>query len=882
MQYVKVRQGEWTYYIGKENWQSKRSVETEETSPKGKTRRTVGLTPFPAMLKSLGECEVVGEVLGSEMLGWAYDGPFDELPAQREMGGFPWPDPKLRSRCGASDHRVIAWDLVSGAEGTGLVHIAPGCGKEDYALGQSKGLVALAPLNEHGVFLPAFGPFAGSYAHDVGEAIAADLKRKGLLVAKEHYPHRYPHCWRCGTKTLFRLVDEWYIRMGWRQEIMYLVPQIRWIPDWGEKQELDWLSNMGDWMISKKRFWGLALPIWQCDRHSAPGAERCSWFDVIGSRDELRSRAAEGWAEFDGHSPHRPWVDKVKVRCPKCGGTASRIPDVGNPWLDAGIVPFSTQRYHADRAYWDQWYPADLVLECFPGQFRNWFYALLAMSTMMQEDRWADRNGGVSKVVPPFKALLGHALVRDEEGKEMHKSAGNAIEFNEAAASMGAEVMRYIFAAQNPENNLNFPDIRKDRRKDVLHLDQQVQRRLNSLWNCYSFYVLYASVDKIQPASLRASSPERSELDRWILSKLQGLIACARKSFEERRIYLFMGRFERFVDALSNWYLRRSRRRFWKSEADADKLAAYATLYECLETLVRLLSPVLPFLAEEIYQNLVRAVCPQAPGSVHLLAYPEADASRVDERLEKRIDAVVRYRDLALSIRSAANVKVRQPLARMLVRPESAEERDALSDASLRGQLLEEVNVRTLELLESAEGLVRARLKPDPKRLGERYGRWLKEIEEHLAATDAAAVQANLRVTGCYRFEAGPQTVELLADDVVVEHEAPAGIRFVFDGEAFAALDTELTPELKAEGTARDVVRGIQDLRKSIGLHVADRIRIRYRTDAETAVIIKDWAEYIRKETLALELLCDDSIAEGSVKLKAARSPIHVKLERCG
>ncbi len=330
----------------------------------------------------------------------------------------------------------------------------------------------IAPIDELGVYRDGFGFLSGQPAGQVAERVLEALRQRGVYYKKEKYEHDYPHCWRCGTPLLFRAVDEWYVRMSWRQQIMDHVRQIRWVPDYGCDQELDWLTNMGDWMISKKRYWGLALPIYECS---------CGWFDVVGSREELQARAVEGWQQFDGHSPHRPWVDAVKIRCERCGAAVSRIPDVGNPWLDAGIVPYSTTRYNTDRDYWRQWMPADLVLECFPGQFRNWFYALLAMSTMMEN-------------VPPFKTLVGFALVRDEHGREMHKSTGNAIPFDEAAERLGADTMRWVYCRQNLVNNLNFG----------YTTAEQVKRKVfNTWWNVCGFFLSYARADGFDLAAAK-------------------------------------------------------------------------------------------------------------------------------------------------------------------------------------------------------------------------------------------------------------------------------------------------------------------------------------------------------------------------------------------
>src|SRR5579884_1833459 len=347
--YLKIQHRDQVYYVAKGAFTAHRLE--EEFKRKQWVEGVPKLKSLEQIFKEKGGYEIVGELSGREMIGWEYEGPFDELPAQGNPGGYPAAIADVTRRQGWAAaqparvvHRVIAWEAVGEAEGTGIVHIAPGCGKEDYGLGQENHLVAVAPLDEYGVFLPGFAELEGNSAVDPAttDAILANLQEHGVLFAVERYPHSYPHCWRCKTELLFRLVDEWFINMGWREEIMRICHDIHWIPDFGLQRELDWLKNMGDWMISKKRFWGLALPIWVC--------ESCGHFDVIGSRAELKERAIAGWAEFDGHSPHRPWIDLVKVKCASCGGQASRIPDVGNPWLDAGIVPYSTMGYNRDRA----------------------------------------------------------------------------------------------------------------------------------------------------------------------------------------------------------------------------------------------------------------------------------------------------------------------------------------------------------------------------------------------------------------------------------------------------------------------------------------------------------------------------------------------------
>ncbi len=561
--------------------------------------------------------QVLEELPGAKLVGLTYQGPYDELAPQQGIV-----------------HRVVAWNEVSATDGTGIVHIAPGCGKEDFLLGQENGLAVIAPLHEDGTFDASFGRFAGKTAAEVAPMVFADLKEKDLLFRVEDHTHRYPVCWRCGSELVFRLVDEWFIRMDdLREEIMASARQVRWIPEFGLERELDWLRNMADWCISKKRYWGLALPIYRCE---------CGWFDVIGSREELKARQIAGWDKFEGHTPHRPWIDEVQIRCEQCGKPVSRIRDVGNPWLDAGIVPFSTTHYLTNREYWQQWFPFDFITESFPGQFRNWFYAILAMSTVLEK-------------CTPFLTVLGYATMKAEDGRDMHKSWGNAIEVKDAVDRMGADVMRWIFASQNPAQNLLFG----------YHGAHEVRRKLLVLWNVYSFFVTYARIDNWTPANRQL---DRSLLDRWIISRLHSLVRLSRERLDDYDCAAVTRAVEEFVDDLSVWYVRRSRRRFWKSLSDSDKNAAYTTLYECLVTLIRLIAPIMPFLTEEIYQNLVRSVDPSAPESVHLTSYPEPDPRLIDPVLEAEVRLVRDIVSLGRAAREKSRLKVRQPLSAVMIR----------------------------------------------------------------------------------------------------------------------------------------------------------------------------------------------------------------------
>jgi isoleucyl-tRNA synthetase len=801
--------------------------------------------------KEKGGFAVLGEVKGAEMVGWAYDGPFDELPAQRHPAGYPDEVSRVVRQRGwapgapARDaHRVVAWKDVGEVEGTGIVHIAPGCGREDFALGKEQGLPPVAPLDDYGCFLPGFGGLEGKPAVEQATAdwVLDDLQRKGLLLAWEKYPHSYPHCWRCKTELLFRLVDEWFIGMSWREEIMRVVEQVTFLPEAinGKARELDWLRNMGDWMISKKRFWGLALPIWV--------DEVTGDFEVIGSRAELKARAVEGWDRFEGHSPHRPWVDLVKLRNPKTGNLMARVPDVGNPWLDAGIVPFSTLGYNRDRAYWEKWFPADFITECFPGQFRNWFYAILAMSTMMEGRA-------------PFKVLLGHGLVRDQWDRPMHKSAGNAIPFEGAAdegfdlrdpkgvvghyPGMSADLIRWMFCRHNPAVNLDFgPE----------PADELRARFTLKLWNTYAFFSNYARLDDFDPNALQVPLAGRTDLDRWVLSDLQKLIGKAREGFESYNLMAFCLEAERFVDdKLSNWYVRRNRRRFWKGEKGADKDAAYQTLYTVLVTLAKLFAPVMPFLSEEMYQNLVVRGAGGGPGSVHLSDYPTADPALVDEDLSADMNALLDVVSLGSAARNSAKIKVRQPLAELKVQPASERERRAVE--RFPEQVCEELNVKKVTLHDPAEGpLLVYDVKPNMKALGPKFGPRLKDVQAAIAAAPAAELAAKVQRGEPFELPSAGGPVTLGPVDVVVQQKAPEGWAGASERGTQVLVDVRVTEELAREGMARDVVRQVQELRKQSELEMEDRIALWLGTESEPLRrAIEAHRDYIAGETLAAQ-----------------------------
>jgi len=792
LRYVKVRQGDELFWLGR-----------------GTLKNALA-----------GDFQVVEEKLGREMDGWRYSGPLDELPAVQ--AAFAAADGKP-----AYEHRVVLWDQVGEEEGTGIVHIAPGCGAEDFQLGKSLGLPTIAPLDENGVVLPGFGPYSGRDVRDVAEPILETLKHKHRFYRLETITHRYPHCWRCGTGLVFRVVDEWYISMGpvydkpreqltmaevdasLRYQIMEVIEGIKWIPGFGYERELDWLLNMHDWMISKKRYWGLALPIYDC--------EACGTVNVVGGREELAERAVDGWDRFEGHTPHRPYVDAVRIRCSGCGAAVNRIRDVGNPWLDAGIVPFSTMHYRSEPEYWKQWFPADFVTESFPGQFRNWFYSLLAMSTVLRREA-------------PFKTLFGYALVFGADGRQMHKSWGNAIEFDEAAERMGVDVMRWMFANARPEDNILFGWQAAD----------DARRRLLVLWNVYSFFVTYARLAAWEPSADAPATAERGPLDRWILARVARLAGEVELQLKAYDALDAARAIDGFVEDLSTWYLRRSRKRFSRTAEVNDRAAAFATMHTTLVSLARIAAPIMPFLTESIYQNIVVAGgIAGAPDSVHLTSWPTEELKDLNDRaLQASMDVVMRAVDLARTLRSQAGIKVRQPLARMWLAmpgPDRLVDQDALLEL-----LKDEVNVKSIELIGDESELVDRRVKPLLPKIGKKLG-------AAIPAVMTAAREGHFEIHSDGSVTLGGVT--LAADEVEIQATPRPGTAVAHDEGLVVVIDTELTPELRVEGDARELQRAIQDARKDGGVSLDDEVSVKVETSAEAERSLRPFVGSVEVET---------------------------------
>jgi isoleucyl-tRNA synthetase len=721
---------------------------------------------------------------------------------------------------------VIAEDYVTTTDGTGVVHIAPAFGAEDLDAGRRHGLPFVNLVDPSGHFVPEAGPFAGMWVKDADEAVVADLDSRGLLFKVEPYEHNYPHCWRCGTPLLYYAKSSWFARTtAKREELLAENEKTNWHPESIKHGRYgDWLANNVDWALSRDRYWGTPLPIWRCPE----GHETC-----IGSRADLSALTGRDLSDLD---PHRPFVDEVTFPCPTCGATATRTHEVIDAWYDSGSMPFAQWGFpHQNEELFKKRFPADFICEGID-QTRGWFYSLMAISTLV-----FGQNA--------YRDVLCLGLIVDEEGKKMSKSQGNIIDPWALLEVQGADALRwYLFTSGSPWAN---------RRLGPTVVDEFLRRYLLTLWNTYSFFVTYANLDGFDPATPAVPVEERPELDQWIIAELHDTIRDVTDALENYDALAGGRRLDTFVDDLSNWYVRRSRRRFWRSgEAGdgGDKASAYATLHECLVTVAKLTAPFTPFIAEEIFTNLTGAE------SVHLENWPTYDEALTDHARGGLLDRMRLARQLVglgRAARAKAKVKTRQPLPKALAVVPAAERTEV---AALSRLVAEELNVKELELVESLEQLVHYSVKPNFRALGPRFGPRMPKIAAALAALgpdEVRALREQVAAGGPVTLDVEGETLTLDPADLDVRAEKREGYEVEHEGPYGVALDVEVTPELRAEGLAREVVRAVQEARKEGGLDIADRIGLYLEAGGELAEAIAVHESWILGEVLATERLAE-------------------------
>lgn len=731
--------------------------------------------------------------------------------------------------------RVITADYVSLEDGSGIVHTAPAFGGEDFEQGKHHRLLFAQPIDLRGMMAEGL-PGAGKFAKQADRDIERDLEERGLLLKKGTIRHTYPFCWRCGTPLLYYAKPSWYLRTtALREQLLAGNERIAWYPEHIKHGRFgNWLANNIDWAVSRERYWGTPLPFWRC--------EACGETTCIGSKAELVERAEDRAAAEALHDLHRPYVDSVTIRCAVCGGTARRVPEVADAWFDSGAMPYAQWHFPFEHQQeFRRHFPADFICEAVD-QTRGWFYTLHAEATLLHA------TGAVPEGIAYRNVIcLGH--INDEKGNKMSKSRGNTVDPWTVIDRHGADATRWYMYAASPAG--------MPRRFSAGLVEEGLRRFLLTLWNTYSFFVSYANIDGFRPAGRWEPT---AEIDRWLLSELEALVLRVTDELEQYDPTDAARAIEAFVDDLSNWYVRRSRRRFWRgaSEDDADKRSAYETLYAALTTLAKLLAPFTPFVAEELWQNLVRSVDPAAAESVHLADWPEPDTGRIDERLNRETQLVKRICSLGRAARARAQIKVRQPVAEVAVRLRDAAEAAVIERN--RQLILEELNAKQLRILEDETEVVAYDVKPNLPVLGPKHGQALGAIRQGLAALDPAEVAAAVR-RGRSVTVAG---IALEPGDILLQAQDREGYAAAQEAGYTVAVATAVTPELADEGLAREIVRRLQDLRREAGLELADRIHAWVAGDADVARVLARHGAYIRGETLALELVAGEPPADAA------------------
>ncbi|RPI92135.1 MAG: isoleucine--tRNA ligase [Chloroflexi bacterium] len=721
---------------------------------------------------------------------------------------------------GRPAHYVALAEYVTTEDGTGLVHIAPAFGAEDMDVGKEYDLPVLMTVQPDGRFVPEVTPWRGQYIKDADPLIIQDLQARGLLFRVEMYRHAYPFCWRCKTPLMYYARESWYIRTSaFRDQLVALNDTIGWVPEHIKEGRFgNWLANNVDWALSRERYWGTPLPIWEC--------ESCKHREGVGSVKELSEKAGRDLSELD---LHRPYVDQVHWDCSECAGKMTRVPDLIDVWFDSGSMPVAQWHYpFENQEKFKSQFPADYICEAVD-QTRGWFYSLHAISTLL--------FGEVS-----FKNVICLGLILDGEGQKMSKSKGNIVAPWDVLNAHGADAFRWYLYTSTPPGN--------ERRFSSELVGEVIRSFTLTLWNVYSFFVTYANLDKPTVTTLPIAT---GDLDRWLLSELNVLVRDVTEAYEHYDVPNATRPIEAFVEKMSTWYLRRSRRRFWKSESDSDKQAAYSTLYTALVTVAKLLAPSMPFLAEELYQNLIRSVDEAAPESIHLAEWPAVLPEMIDESLNRDMDLVMRLVSLGHSARQKANRKVRQPLAEAAFSVGNTSERAAVQ--TYADLFMDELNVKQVRLLDSSTEALLHTVKPLPKQLGQKYGNKFPAIQKAILAMNAEAAAHTLLEGNPLNVQANGESYDILAEEVEVKALAKEGFAVAEEGAYVAALVTELTPELVQEGLAREFVRRVQDLRKSADLDVADRIELFVEASSGLRSAVEAYKDYITAETLTSNLV---------------------------
>lgn len=762
------------------------------------------------MLK--GDGEIVEEFKGSELVGLEYETCFPELPLQQFT------------------HKVLPWEDVVQGEGSCIVHIAPGCGAEDFELGKRYDLPQISPINDGGVILDNFGEFSGMLTTEYGEVqgirrpplvdmVIDRLTKDGKLVYAHKYKHSYPYCWRCKTDLVYKLIDTWYIAMdNLRPQLIEALDEVEFKPEFARKRMLDWLNNMGDWNISRSRFYGLPLPFYICPK--------CGKRHVIGSIEELKERAINPELVDKLPNIHRPWIDDIKITCSECGSEVSRIPEVGDCWLDAGITPFSTKKYFTDKEYFNNNYPSDYVCEMIE-QIKLWFYSILVMGVTITGKA-------------PFKKVCTYQYVLDENGGEFHKSGGNTLDCSEVCDKFGADPIRYLYAAANPTIDMRFGE----------SLITEAKRKIIAFWNMYSFFNTYAVIDNPELEHYHPDIESLPLIDKWLVNRVNKFVNIANACYDDNEYYKVVQEFEVLTDDICNFYIRTNRPRFWKSSGD-DQMNAYYCLYYAIKNMLLVMAPIIPFLTDYIWDNTVCELESNEPKSIHLASFPTV--KDVDEKLLTMVDKARQIIYLGLKIRNENKIKIKQPLKTVYVKGD----KDFVEASGfMKDQILGELNVKDIEVVESDDKFNTRSLVLNFRKAGAVLRKDVNTVKNLLLE---ATEEQSQRYVGEFA-NGGNVNVdgygEVPADILELKFAPRPEFAVVVEGNNTVVLDIELDAELEQEGMLRELIRNIQVARKEADFQIDDRINLYIKGEGVDHLVEK-YADIIKNETLAKQLNID-------------------------
>ncbi len=773
-----------------------------------------------------GEVKVLETFKGSDLVGLEYETCFPELKEQN------------------FSHRVVAWDEVSNEDGSCVVHIAPGCGMEDFELGQSLALPEICPINEQGVMLSNTGFLSGKKTTDVVDLVVDRLKKDNKLLYAHKHKHSYPYCWRCKTDIVYKLIDAWFIKVDEiRPLALKAIDEVEFKPEYAKKRMIDWLTNMGDWNISRSRFYGLPLPFYVC--------EKCGKVHVIGSREELKAKAVDP-KEVEGlPNIHRPWIDEIKIKC-DCGQELSRIPEVGDVWLDAGITPFSTKKYFTDKKFFEQNFPSEYVCEMIE-QIKLWFYSLLMMSVVLTGKA-------------PYQKIVTYQYVRDENGGEFHKSGGNSLEADHVADKVGADVVRYLYSSSSPVNDMRFG----------FNLTDEARRKLLGFWNVYTFFNTYACLDNPDIAHFTPKESELSYADKWLIQSVNKFIKDSDENYATDKNYFVVRDFEKLVDDISNYYIRSNRKRFWKSENKKDQLTAYWCLYYAIKSIIQVMTPIIPFMTEYIWQNMVREVEMDEKECVMLAGFP---SKIYDKSFENVLEITQVARDVmstAQRLRNENQIKVKQPLKKMYL---SGENIDNVI-ANLGDIIKDELNIKEIERVTDDSMFNDEYLSVNFKKAGAVLKGDVQKLRNTLSTLSQ---EQNEEVMNGYH--AGRVTVgefkNLDSELFILEKKPKKDFVIAHENGNTVVLDINLDKALVLEGLYREFVRGLQVLRKEANFSIEDRLYAYFETaDDELAEMLFEFMDKIKQEVLIKRCVEDIPNPVIEKNIEVGDGFIIVKLEK--